>query len=236
MADVSLIAFDVSSTLAQFRKNYTTTSALTFSIPPPSVLRGLTGSILGLPYPEAIASFKSCRFGIQVLSPISKVRITTNYINTKNGITPVLIKKNPHIQVRVEYVREPHYRIFVESTDTELLDRISNMIIAHKSIFTPYLGTACCIARLSWVGKFNGTAVKPSGECEVLTAVPRDWIRRMNVVRGKRYVFERVPLNVDESRTPLDYIDLAFDAGGGPVVVEVSEELYDIGGSLIAIV
>lgn len=236
MADVKMIAFDASSTLAQFRKNYTTTSALTFSIPPPSAIRGLVGSILGLSYPEAVQVLGSCRFGIQILSPIRKSRIMTNYINTKLGITPVLIKKTPRIQVRVEYVYEPRYRIYVESTDDALLSRIADMIKSHQTIYTPYLGTASCIAKIDWVGTFEGSKTQPTGVCNVLTVVPRQWVQRMKVTPGQRYMFERVPLMVDANRVPTKYIDLVFDAGGRPVTAEISEVLFDIGGDLIALI
>lgn len=229
MKKVRVLAFDVSSSLALFRKNYTTTSALTFSIPPPSSVKGLVGAILGLKYGEMQEKLKDAIFGIQVLSEIKKTRIMTNLINTKISIAPLGIGGSPRIQVRMEYVHEPRYRIYINIPYDELMDRLRDMLIEHKSHFTPYLGTAYCIANFEWVGDFQTTEKTLNTSTEVITAIPKDWISRMNVVSGVRYMVERVPRHIDSYRTPESYIDLVFDAGGNPVSGQFNHSLYEIG-------
>lgn len=237
MTEVRVLSFDVSSTLAQFRKSYTTTSALTYSIPPPSSLRGLVGAIIGLQYGEMQKKLESARFGVQVLREIKKSRIMTNLINTKVDIAPLGIAGPPRIQVRFEYVYEPLYRIYFSSPNSEIMNSLKDMLVQHKSHFTPYLGTAYCIADCRWSMEYHGRLKEISGETEVLTAVPKDWIKKMSVREGTRYMVERVPTKIDRYRTPEGYIDLIFDAGGTPICGEFSQPLLELGdGERIAII
>ena len=237
MTEVRVLSFDVGSTLAQFRKSYTTTSALTYSIPPLSSLRGLVGAIIGLPYGEMQNKLESAQFGIQILREIKKSRIMMNLINTKLDIAPLGIAGSPRIQVRFEYVYEPLYRIYFSSPDTEIMNRFKEMLIQHKSYFTPYLGTAYCIANFKWSGEHLGTFKDVSNETEVLTAAPKDWIKKMSINEGKRYMVERVPTKIDQHRTPEGYIDLIFDAGGAPISGEFNQPLLELNdGEKIAII
>ncbi len=237
MENMRILAFDVSSSLAQFRKNYTTTSALTYSIPPPSSLKGLVGAFLGYRYGEVQEKLASMKFGLQVLSEIKKTRLMTNLINTKIDIAPLGISGSPRIQVRIEYVYEPRYRIYVATPDDEIMNDLKESLIQHKSHFTPYLGVAYCIANFHWYNEFDAIARELKTTSEVLTAVPKDWITQMDVQSGRRYMVERVPSNIDAYRTPKGYVDLVFDAKGLPISGKFSQPLYDVGkGEYIALV
>jgi len=235
MDDLTVLAFDASSSLAQYRKNYTTTSALTFSIPPPSALRGLVGAVLGLRASEYSKMLRDMRFGIRVMDKISKTRIMMNYVNTKFGVAPLGDAGSPRIQVRVEFVRNPRYRIYVTMSNETLMSQLTNMLKEHRTVYTPYLGVASCIAHLSWVGEWTARPVE-AHEYRVVTAVPRDRVKRMQIEPKSRYIFERVPLRIDSTRTPEEYIDLVFDADGGPVVAEIEGEVYEAGGDQIVLV
>ncbi|MDF1540071.1 MAG: type I-B CRISPR-associated protein Cas5b [Candidatus Thorarchaeota archaeon] len=237
MTEVRILAFDVNSSLAQFRKNYTTTSTLTFSIPPPSSLRGLVGSILGLRYDEIQDKLETAQFGVQILSEIKKTRIMKNLINTKLDIAPLGIAGPPRIQVRSEYIHEPQYRVYFSSPDAEIIDGLKDRLIQHKSYFTPYLGKAYCIANFQWMNECHAHPKTVSGETTVLTAIPKSWVKRMSLQKGNRYMVERLPSLIDQHRTPKGYIDLIFDAGGAPIIGEFSHPLCDIGeGKHIALI
>ena len=43
------VAFDLNAPIAMFRRPYTTTSSVSFPIPPPTAVAGLLGAIIGLP-------------------------------------------------------------------------------------------------------------------------------------------------------------------------------------------
>jgi CRISPR-associated protein Cas5h len=108
-----VIVLDVWGDYAHFRKIYTTSSPLTYSFPPRTALSGLIGAIVGLDKEDYFRHFlrKDAKIGCKILKPIKKVRIGENLINTKSAIQMHLIKNRN--QIRVEFVKDPSYRIYL---------------------------------------------------------------------------------------------------------------------------
>ena len=94
--------FDVESDLAHFRRPYTTTSALTFPIPPRTALCGLVGAILGLPKNDGLAELtdEKAVFGLLTAAPLSLTQYSFNLVDTKDNPSFRLKPENPHTQVR----------------------------------------------------------------------------------------------------------------------------------------
>lgn len=67
-----LLCFDIWADYAHFKKYYTTTSPLTFSIPPKTSIYGIIGAILGMGKNEYLYYFQPgmCQIGIQIMKPI----------------------------------------------------------------------------------------------------------------------------------------------------------------------
>ena len=82
-----LLVFDVWGDYAHFRRFYTTTSPLTFPIPPRTAICGLIGAILGLEKTnnEYLKYFKlkDAFIGLRLLKPVKKTIISENFIHTK---------------------------------------------------------------------------------------------------------------------------------------------------------
>ena len=79
---MKVISFKLWGDFAHFRRFDTTTSPLTYSIPPPSSLRGLIGAILGFSsneYPEVFNSVNAA-IGIKSIGPIRKTRLSITSI------------------------------------------------------------------------------------------------------------------------------------------------------------
>ena len=92
-----LLVFDVWGDYGHFRKFYTTSSPLTFSIPPRTSLCGLLGSVVGLGKEEYLNHFskKDAQIALRLLNPVKKTRLGINLINTK-GNHWTLVKKGGH--------------------------------------------------------------------------------------------------------------------------------------------
>ncbi|MDI3548462.1 MAG: CRISPR-associated protein Cas5h [Halanaerobiales bacterium] len=76
MSIAKVLAFDLKGDYAHFKKYYTTTSPLTFSLPPKTVIYGIVGAILGFSKErdnkEYYLNFfqdKKCSIGIKVINP-----------------------------------------------------------------------------------------------------------------------------------------------------------------------
>ncbi|NLJ37176.1 MAG: CRISPR-associated protein Cas5, partial [Candidatus Atribacteria bacterium] len=109
------LAFDIYGDYAHFKKFYTTSSPLTFSIPPPPTIGGMIAAICGIDKKNYldILSFTKCQYAIRILNPIHKVRMGLNHINTKGNAWQLISKKNhePRTQIRTEFLKSPRYRI-----------------------------------------------------------------------------------------------------------------------------
>jgi len=154
---MKVLVFDVSSDYAHFRKPYTTTSSLTYSVPPRTAVIGLLGNILGIQSGGFGRSTQSGYFekrklgtGIRIIYPIRKTTFNLKYLHTKNGGS---------ILVPVECVVSPKYRIYVAGND-KLLSDLKNKLENHETFFTPYLGISEFIASINYIGEFEGEEVK----------------------------------------------------------------------------
>ena len=102
----NVLVFDVWGEYAHFRKYYTTTSPLTFSIPPRTALCGLIAGIIGLDKNEYLKHFTKDKADItvRIISPTKKVRIAENLIDTESIRTFNKIKTRT--QIRFEFLND----------------------------------------------------------------------------------------------------------------------------------
>lgn len=147
------IAFEISGPIAMFRRPYTTTSSVSFPFPPPTAIAGLLAGIVGFnnnSHEEACSaqyweSLRGTKVALSILTPIMWYTGTTNFWNVKNP------QKSPHIQVKHQFVKNPHYRIYVHGG---IEDHLRRHLEAETFIYTPYLGTAYAIADIQFCGAF----------------------------------------------------------------------------------
>lgn len=147
------VIFDCSSSMAMFRKPYTTTSSVSFAFPPPSAVAGLISAIVGLDngavqngaraeYWDA-KELKGTCIALSVLAPTRWLRAAMNFWNAKEP------QKHPHIQIQHQFVASPKYRIFVEGG---IEDRLRRHLENGSFVYTPFLGVAYAIAKVDYCG------------------------------------------------------------------------------------
>ncbi|WP_063727532.1 type I-B CRISPR-associated protein Cas5b [Kosmotoga sp. DU53] len=153
---MKVLVLDISSDYAHFRKPYTTTSALTYSIPPRTAVLGIIGSILGISSGGFGKSEHSKFFetnnvktGVRLLTSIKKTTFNLKYLHTKNGGS---------ILVPVECVVSPIYRIYVSGNE-DFLAKLESVVKNKECYYTPYLGISEFLASVSYVGFFEGKHV-----------------------------------------------------------------------------
>ena len=84
---MKVLVFDVWADYGHFRKYYTTSSPLTFSIPPPPTVAGMLGAIVGSPRDRYLVDFSMGQLllGIGIPRPTRKTRMGIKLANTKAG-------------------------------------------------------------------------------------------------------------------------------------------------------
>jgi len=117
------------------------------------------GAILGLPKNENLRYLgdKEALFGLEIRNPLRMGYFSLNLVDTKNNPTFRPLAKNPHTQMRYEFIRAPRYRISFSHRD--LGPKLASLIARRETVYTPCLGLAWMIA---WVG--DGVRVERAEE------------------------------------------------------------------------
>ncbi|SHF29613.1 CRISPR-associated protein Cas5h [Desulforamulus putei DSM 12395] len=224
-----VLIFDIFGDLAHFRKYYSTSSPVTFSIIPPVTVLGVLGAILGLSKEEnkyiRELNEAGTQVAVQILRPVKKIRMGINLINTKGNIwVPKQRKEGARTQIRFEFLKDVAYRLYVTMGNEQLFKQLSEMVYEHKSYYTVSLGISELLADFRYV------AEKEFIWCEgnqhfvnIVSAVPVEYLAAdgISITPGKRYLKERVPLQMNDDREVLNYGDLLTETQGQELNVKL---------------
>jgi CRISPR-associated protein Cas5h len=221
-----VIVFDVWGDYAHFRKNYSTSSPLTYSFPPRTALSGLIGAVVGLDKAEYFRHFfkVDANIGCKILAPVKKVRIGENLIDTKSAVKMHLIKNRT--QIRFEFVKDPKYRIYFSHSDEQLYKKLKDLLTSHQSVYTPCLGLSQLICSYQFIGEVG---LKSSGEevQEIDSVVPGKCLLTPEFEEGKEYFSEVMPGEMGEAREVTDYSEILFERNGRSIRAK-AKELWEV--------
>lgn len=218
-----VLVFDIWGEYAHFRKYYTTTSPLSYSIPPRTAVTGFIGAILGLGKEEYLKHFtkKQAFITVGLLNPVKKVRISENLIDTKSAIRMHLIKNRT--QIRFEFIKDPKYRLYFYHTDEGLYTRTKNLLADHKSIYTPYLGISEHIANFEFIGEMNIQKKILEDFVKVDSVIPEDQTNKIEFETDLEYFSETMPIEMDFDRTVVEYKNIMFERNGQRIKAKLEE-------------
>lgn len=207
-----VLAFDLWGDYAHFRKYYTTTSPLTFSIPPRTTLCGLLAAIIGLDKTEYLQHFsdKDASVAVQLLNDVKKITLAENLIDTKKA-GKMMNKIEQRTQIRFELLRDPKYRIFVHHQDESIYLKLKELLKAHKTIYTLCLGLSELLANFKYVKEYNAETVKTESETEITTALPKKNLIKLSFQDDYEYLSETMPRNMLPDRTVTEYTPVIFE-------------------------
>lgn len=219
-----VLIFDVWGDYGHFRKFYTTSSPLTFSIPPRTSLCGLIGAIVGLGKDEYLNYFskKDANIGLRLLHPVKKTRLGINLINTKGNYW-TLVKKSghePRTQIRTEFLKDPKFRLYVSHADEKIHKTLRENLTQHKSVFTPCLGLSELLCNFSYVGEFN-LSERETNETEINSVVPiSGLVQKRDSIEfepDKKYFKEKLPMEMTPDRVVTEYGEVIYEADGNTI-------------------
>lgn len=223
-----VLVFDIFGDLAHFRRFYTTSSPLTFSFPPPPTVAGILGAIIGIDKSKYLEIFMSekCKISVRIINPVKKMRIGLNFINTKGNFW-IPTKKGTHearTQIRTEFIKDPHYRIYISHEDNNIFNELINKLSKHESFFTISLGLSELLAGFNYIGISNLKEIKQY-EGDICSLLPIYYIRDSNISfeDGKKYFKERIPIIMNPERKVEKYDDVILESQGYPIKTFVSK-------------
>lgn len=234
------LIFDIWADYAHFKKYYTTSSPLTFSIPPRTTLIGLISGMIGLGKEDYLGFMKKdkAKIAIRVINPIKKIRITQNLINTKGGYW-IPVKKSghePRTQIRFEYLKEPKFRVYFSHTNPDIHISLKQNLENHKSIYTPYLGISECIANFRFVMECSVYEKLNDREfIDIHTILPVSLLQKINLRPGNKYFKERIPTEMLPGRVVTEYREVLYEVEGKTIKAKVKEALILSNGEIITL-
>ena len=206
------LVFNIWGEFGHFKKFYTTSSPLTFSVPPPTAIYGILGAILGLPKNDCLSHIngRTTKVAIQILEPIKKIRMTLNLIDTKNSGSFHLIKTRT--QIKTEFLKNPAYRLFININNKNLFNELITKVKNRENYYTVSLGLANLLANFSYVGVEEAQPLDISDKVD--TAILSENIEEIEVKEGKKYFKEKLPIDMNPYREPLAYKDVVIELSG----------------------
>jgi CRISPR-associated protein Cas5h len=231
---MDIIVFDIFADYGHFKVPYTTTSPLTLPVPSKTAVYGIIGAIMGFDKGNYLSHFQDgfCRIAIGIKKPVRKIHISENLINTKNvNKTSMFARMNskklaPRTQVKIEFLKEPGYRIYFTHSDKQLLDGLLNLLKEHKSVYSISFGISECLANYEYIGIYETGDVKDvPGFVQLDSILPLELISSTGDIKlddGKYYIKAHIPLEMKPDRELLKTGDFLLEANGETITAKVS--------------
>ena len=228
-----VLTFDIWGDYGYFRRGYTTTSTISYPLPSRTTIAGLISAILGLDRDSYYEIFnkENSKIGLRILNPIEKVRFNLNYINTKEGFILRDIKgQGKRSQVQAEFVKNPKYRIYISLNDDDLMFNLYNLLLNHKSIYTPYLGISECIANFKLNSlDFIKLNEKKGENIYINSIIPKKETNNIIIESNKKYGLVKTPSFFNNQRVVQEFTEFYYEEKGENIKLE-SCNYYEIGG------
>lgn len=228
---MKVLAFDIWADYGHFRKFYTTTSPLSFSFPPPSTVIGMLGSLAGLKKSnnEYLTVHRDTKIAIRILNPVKKVRLGLNLLETKGkNLKLPMSDKNPRTQIRTEFLKDPRFRIFVNTNDILNFQTLINHVKSHEPVFTVSMGLSELLANFEYVGLFEAEEINNTTKAEIVEISTPVTGRKilpdgLLIEEGKIYFKEKLPIKMNDKRIIEIYDDVIFEPNGKTLKTRVTE-------------
>jgi len=221
-----IIIFDIWGEFGHFKKPYTTTSPLTFSIPSRTALTGVIGAILGIEKNKNndALNYSKCNLAVRIVNPIKKIMVSQNLIDTKTSKMMARMKpKGGRTQIRFEKLKDPRYRVYAEIFDNGLHSQLKESLKEHISIYTPCMGLSEDIANFEYIGEYGYTT---KTECAgIQSVIPLDAIDPSSIEfsEGGEYFSDNFPMEMDGNRVVTRYREILLERRGKEIKVNNCE-------------
>lgn len=234
MKSSKILVFRISGEYAHFRKFNTTSSPLTYPIPTPSALAGLLGAILGIERELAPGKFAKgvtpvnevfggtrASFAVQLISPIKKVYIGFNLLDTDKSASSFFNISN-RTQIEFEMLKDANFRVFIIHQEDSIFKKLEDCIINKRHYFTPYLGISQCTANVEYEATINAQKIENQAGnfVSIISAIKLSQLyqdKPINFDQGTHYATETMPIFMNKNRIVEEYSEVIIEQNGKPI-------------------
>lgn len=215
-----VLIFDIKGYAAHFRKFYTNSSSLSYSIPPRTTISGIIAAILGLERDTYYDDFNVENADIairknnktrKILQSLNYMKITTN----KHFESP-----KDHTQIPFEIILAEEgfisYRIYFSSDNEKLMDDLEKCLVDKKYYYPPSLGAIPFNSNIEYIGKVRGN-IKNDQKVFISSVIPISKINDRGIEIG----------DIDEKQVILVKERMTRDFKNNREIKSVESYIYD---------
>ncbi|OPJ62163.1 type I-B CRISPR-associated protein Cas5b [Clostridium oryzae] len=231
---MNVLVFDIRGKFAHFRKYYTNSSSLTYSIPPRTTICGIIATVLGYERDSYYETFSSdnCKIAIKKCGATRKMLHTVNYMFAKNSKEVVDPKK--HTQIPFEILtgdRGVIYRIYFSHQNENIMQELERRLKEKKYYFAPYMGAASFNCSIEYIGSSAAEIFTSKTAASIATAVDSRYI-----VEGGIDVYNS-EINLMREKMPRDFMQdryiksinsYIFEDEGKTIKMKLSADIYKV--------
>ncbi|RKD31275.1 type I-B CRISPR-associated protein Cas5b [Thermohalobacter berrensis] len=233
-----ILIFDVEGYAAHFRKFYTNSSSLSYSVPPRTVISGIIAAIMGIERDTYYDDFSKANLEIAVRKnkKTRKIMQTVNYMK---------ITSNKHFQIPEEHTQIPFeiilgekgcvsYRFYVSHHDKTFLDQLEKRIKEKRYYYSPYLGTASFSCSFKYIDRVKGDEKQTDSEIYIATVVPFNSIIERGIKLSKinttqvLLMKEKMPSEFTGDREIKSVESYVYDENTNPLPVILKENYINL--------
>jgi CRISPR-associated protein Cas5h len=243
---MKILSFHLKGKMAHFRRYYSNSSALSYTIPPRTTIIGIVAGMLGYPRDSYYEAFSKdqCKVAVSVRAPIKKQIQKLNLLMVKspndlNGYQEF------HSQTATELVLPQNirngfidYQIWLAHRDPSVIDDLLSFTSGPGYVskgISVALGTA---QHLGWVEGGQALEGEANGEglADIHSVIPSRKLHKIdfsNPVSEYRLYKEDMPVEFDKERKLIDKGNMIINVHSSPVRAHVSDFVRLSNGEII---
>lgn len=222
---MKMIIFELWGKFAHFRKFYTNSSSLSYSVPPRTTIEGIIAALLGYDrdsYYELLNA-DNLHVAVKKLGRSRKVMQSINYMKATSSGELNLPKE--HTQIPLELLvgnNNIRYRFYVTHEDEQVLGEISERILKNRPVFPLYFGSAPFSCYIDYIDKLEWTW-NENAEYELIsTVINNDKIQEIDIINIEGHLMrERMPRDFGKGRVIKEVTTYVYEDEGRPLRAKI---------------
>lgn len=232
---MDLLIVKLKGRFAHFRKFYTNSSSLSYSIPPRTTLAGILAAILGYERNSyyKIFSKDNLKISLKVDKNTRKIVESVNYIKATSP--KAILEPSEHTQIPIEIVTGNdgvQYTLFISHKSKKLMDELEDRVKNNKYVYAPYLGSAPFNCVLNFVNRVEVEESEALEELEIATPIDSKHIVEgsLNLLEGSfKFLKERMPVEFKEGREISNNAAYIYEESGKPIKLKIKSKYVEVG-------
>lgn len=223
---MNIIIFELSGKFAHFRKFYTNSSSLSYSVPPRTTIEGTIGALLGYErdsYYEILNADK-LYVAVEKIGRTRKIMQSLNYIRATSPGD--IMSPKEHTQIPFEILtgdEDIRYRFYVTHEDEKVLKEIEQRVSNNKPVYPLCFGSAPFSCYIDYVDKVEGELCESDEYEFISTVINNDKVEEIDIenLEGS-LIKERMPRDFKYGRIIKEVTTYVYEEEGKPLKARIS--------------